>query len=1437
MLANVSRRPSVWKAPLVVAVIVLFSIPVEPLLAAAQPRSPTLSSYESKAVSYPDHGFAALAADDSVTLGSLEAETGGNLTVGAFEGVLQRLYLPLNVREVLLDIGWEGFTAGSPPYQPWVDAWLSACDAMGVRNVLFVDQLTTAGFDSPWIKSLIVKVPTAATYYGNGTRAGFVSLDNPEVARYVKNDLSILYSYYGSHPSWVGLGTGASQNDPYYAAAESVPSVGYSNLSISAFINSPYYASDVNGTGFLLNGELDELWAEYRNVQPALQLSTGVWMTSTPYKVYGNGAASSYVEMRFQIPAHTPELQLQWYGNKVGNPGDLQAVFYGDQGGGLVSSRDLAAANATSVSFTTGTGWHAGIRVAGNFSAGWYWVKFLSPTSDSSNYYNLYLKDYLINNATGLAAQAAIGPGFQHGSTILWLSDGSGEDLAVYPYQQAEVGAPVQSFVASRSFSFNSVFLFLSDRGYSRANATLQISDVTEGNRLVATALLSMTSMQGLENWVPFALNGTVTAIPGHEYSIAMQDPSYTWVTVARYVVTNPPSAGFQNQSQSLLFRLADVNWTQGFRSWGGMTTNGRDGVATGVMDAVKFSPRTNETLRAVQILMAANEGFTENYTSGTISAAIWGSAMDLSTPGGPPLQELTLPAKAVPRNGLLDVTGFNYPVTAGRVYWIVFSANSSEKFTFGRLTNPYEFLVLTSSDGGTNWYTPSEGPTEYAFTITLSGETVGTFVSGTKTTTLTSDGFYAQSFVASSDTSVNSVYIGPLVAGPKLLVSINPTGADGRPTVSTLGFGVFDAGGITLSYGPQFIQFSSLAHLQKGEKYWIVIHPLGGTYELNSLAFAASAPEVPTNSSAFYSNDGGLTWAPIGNSTVIIAEYLLGSPTIRTPQYDTRALYSDLAANHGFSVSRGALRGWNAYLETAELSNFNSMVEWLSNMSGREFEFYGNAEANVVNQLDLRAFVVLPVADSAVSCSELMNYLRYSIAAYDAQYSIASLSALRRCGSEGGAAMAQELNYLVHSGGHFGLSTSERMLVVGDGPNSNISRYLSNAFNVTSVDFLSRPSFWLDYNISSFKSILWVSSSNGPFSDALVGALARYVATGGELATTNRALADLNFALAETPFEVSANTSSSLLQRFLAHTVYLNQAFQVSYGNSSFAAQSENLTITLRFSGTGRIVYLGFASLPSAQVSNDFEVMINVLSDQFGVRPPVWSRNSGTSTWAGTYSIIGAKGAPLLTLIYNPSVFSASFVLGLNASYFGISKASKLLQIPNLNVTTNSGPDVVINAVLPPQSLVAYLIVPAREPLISYSSGLVTGQFVYPNQAYFSIRGVENQLVLTAISTNRSASQVILNNAEILTQLTSRAELYNSTSGWYFDGGTETLLVKYRAAGSDSLRYVFQSSPGAIPGVFPWHSIEVLFVLFLAAELVTLVILISRRKGEKSRT
>jgi len=122
--------------------------------------------------------------------------------------VIQNYLLTYNIRQVLLDIGWSNYKVGNPPYEKWVDDWLAACDQLKVNNIFYLGQFTASGVGSPWVESLIQQDPITQTFSSNGQPAQYVSVDNPDVAAALEKDLTVLYSYYGSHGSWTGIGTG-----------------------------------------------------------------------------------------------------------------------------------------------------------------------------------------------------------------------------------------------------------------------------------------------------------------------------------------------------------------------------------------------------------------------------------------------------------------------------------------------------------------------------------------------------------------------------------------------------------------------------------------------------------------------------------------------------------------------------------------------------------------------------------------------------------------------------------------------------------------------------------------------------------------------------------------------------------------------------------------------------------------------------------------------------------------------------------------------------------------------------------------------------------------------------------------------------------------------------------------------------------------------------
>ena len=338
-------------------------------------NSPTNTKYNS----YPDYALSSLNTNSTVSLSLLNSLTGGSSSIASYENVIQQIFLPINIRQVMLDISWENYSIGTIPYEQWVNNWLTACDILGVNNVFYVSQLTDAGIGSPWVNSLIKADPSTQTFNTQGLPVNFVSFDNPDVVTVIEKDLVILNSYYGDHQSWVGIGTGYPGNNPYYASNSAMPVMGYSNFTIQNFANSAYFQRDVNGSGYLPNGQQDNLWTEFRSVPQSTVLSSGNWMTSTAYTVYGVGNTQHIMLARFYVPNNETSLQIAWYGNKVGNPSPIDLSVFEDANGSPIMNHALANASQTSNFVSITAGWQGELSVSGNFSSGYYWALLSSP--------------------------------------------------------------------------------------------------------------------------------------------------------------------------------------------------------------------------------------------------------------------------------------------------------------------------------------------------------------------------------------------------------------------------------------------------------------------------------------------------------------------------------------------------------------------------------------------------------------------------------------------------------------------------------------------------------------------------------------------------------------------------------------------------------------------------------------------------------------------------------------------------------------------------------------------------------------------------------------------------------------------------------------------------------------------------------------------------
>ncbi|HEV2225619.1 MAG TPA: hypothetical protein VGR56_02295, partial [Nitrososphaerales archaeon] len=682
-------------------------------------------------IPYQDYGLSAFGIKDNVSLSLLQKATGNNLSVSALEQYIRSQLLSYDVRRVLFDIGWENYDLGQIPHESWVDNWFTACDSMGVGNVLFVGQLTKSGIGSTWVSSLIKADPSAQTSLPDGRPASYVSPDNPDVITYLEHDLATLYSFYGQHTSWIGIGTGSTPMDPYYNPNSSMPALGYSNATLANFANSKYFAADINSTGFGSTGVLDTLWAEFRNLSPSSQLSSGNWQLSIPVPVYGNATAGNSLAMRFYLPGNLSMFQIEWYGSKqTSTAGNISAQIIRDSAGKLATNAVVSSQVQTSISITQTEGWQGPLVFRGDFSRGYYWLYLTSPSTTKPNSYQIFVRNYPVDNLNAQNLGNTTGDRWSNiGQTILWLKGANGITLAVSPYVQPLVQPrAVQSFTAASSFAFNTIYLFLSDRHYDPTNGTITVTDATL-NKTIASGVLSQSLNRGLQNWIPITLDHVLVAQKGHNYVMTITEPRHgiSWIVVLRGLVASPSEGGFQGQSEFWLFRLALVNWGESHTDFTSDVSNGIDAVTLGHPDAISFSVPGSSgghaILSGLSVFMHESNPSGRFYPSTVnMTLSIHANNQTAGVPIKKPIQSMNLIGSSIPQRGWLNATGFNLTLSSGNTYWVVFSTNSQKaRFPMARLVSPYNLKVLGSLDGGTRWTFPGEGPTEFAFVARFS--------------------------------------------------------------------------------------------------------------------------------------------------------------------------------------------------------------------------------------------------------------------------------------------------------------------------------------------------------------------------------------------------------------------------------------------------------------------------------------------------------------------------------------------------------------------------------------------------------------------------------------------------------------------------------------------------------------------------------------------
>ena len=1371
--------------------------------------------------SFADHSYSILSPGSRVTLDALESATSNDTSIANLEKLIQGDLLQYDVREVLLDIGWQNFTVGHVPYEQWVDNWLSASDALGIKNLLYVSPLTASAIDSPWALSAIRDDPSAQTYYSNGTAAPYFSPADPDVTRMVESDLTTIYSYYGSHTSLVGLSTGSSNEDPYYDGETSIslPSLGYSNYTVDSFVNSVYFSAGANGS---LGTDL--LWRSLKDLEPTPSLYSGSVEQSDSNAVYGNGTDAHSLDLRFYLKSYEGQLLIRFYGAEAGSPGDLVGALYGDVNGTEAPS-PISAQTIPPSLIGSETSWQVPLTFSGNFTSGFYWLDLSSPSSNSTNDYLVYTEAYQSGNAT---SQYVLPSGYRvTGSTVLWVQSDKGSTLSVYPYQQVgSIAKSSQEFEAEETFDFNTVLLFVSNRPYDPTNATLSVVD-SATNRTVASGLLSQESIHGVVGWVPVQLNASVTAAAGAQYEIQLSSAK-SWLNSLEGLTVEPTSAGFQGQGSFWLFQLAELYFPQSHLDYETLSPAGTGDLVQGTEVALRFSPQTNETLERVDVLMSNPETSNSTYTQGDLAISLWTSSLNGSRPSTQ-VSRVTLPADLVPENGWLNASGLSAHVVGGTQYWIVLSTNSTQGFSLARLANPYNSPVLTKTGNGTTWTSPSS-PIDLSTIITLSGQTLENAVQAIPQVALDRSSLYAQPFVASGNVEVQGLYLGGLARGQsgsagELQVSLRPDDGEGAPSGLVLASGAISASNMTV-LSNEYVQFNSIARLAAGTLYWIVVEPLSGSFDVYPVVYANSG--APSNGApvALLSDNSGSSWRNLYNQTGMLS-FALGSPVTPLLAINSTSIYSDLSRNFDSNASSIPLDGWNAYIQTSELTTMHNITLWFDNSTGNSWEFY--ASVNLVGFKSLGYSDIVPLGPAGTTCSSLAAAATESVPLGESPLpSLGQGLFPPLCGP----ALSQFTDlsgYMYSTGPVFGVSSPVRVLVIGGPASFNLTIYLRNAFNASFLNYPTDPGLSTVKHLGDYNVVVWATNSSVPESD--LSELKAYVLGGGTLlllGSPSLAFSGLvGFDWLSPPSQNQSASSQSVISAFddfVAHTQFANGLHASSISKNSSLAVGNGILMGLNAVGQGHVYLLHFSSEAYQQVSDSFETVSNAVFYQTeGGGSPFWYAPQSSSPGL-VYGIYGLPGRTTLIWFSNPTSGTAKVSLSLNGTYYETTGDWRLFYLSSLQLFGGRGDTVTVNATVAPESWEPiYVASNGGSAVVYYSSVRVQNELSYPSQSLLYLDGVADQSALVVAHTSNQVAKVIVDDANSLGQARSVFALQNATSGWFQDSNSDTLYIKYFATGNDSVRVLYVS-PSPVQTSSPPDSIIVLgLITFVAVELVYL--------------
>jgi len=111
----------------------------------------------------------------------------------------------------------------------------------------------------------------------------------------------------------------------------------------------------------------------------------------------------------------------------------------------------------------------------------------------------------------------------------------------------------------------------------------------------------------------------------------------------------------------------------------------------------------------------------------------------------------------------------------------------------------------------------------------------------------------------------------------------------------------------------------------------------------------------------------------------------------------------------------------------------------------------------------------------------------------------------------------------------------------------------------------------------------------------------------------------------------------------------------------------------------------------------------------------------------------------------------------------------------------------------------------------------------------------VQGQEVLLLMSSNVTASQLLVDANQSLPNLPSVGSFSNASSGWIYYNSSSTLMVKFVANGASTLRLLSYTEPVPAPTPFPTRTLLAVLIALVATELVAFTLIAFRHQRSRA--